>query len=110
MQIQGTITRAYVGEGFSGTNSRFNGRNVIHVRPTDPSVLRDIDGGHQTADGDLRIAVPAGELPEVGTELDVELDETKPTLEIKAAGPRRRPGRRGEGPEGGEGSEGGTST
>ena len=99
MQIKGTITRAYVGEGLTGTNSRFNGRNVIHVLPEDSAVLKDLDGDHQTAAGEVRIVAPEGELPEVGSEFDFELDENKPALEVKGSsggGPRRR-ARGGEG-------------
>lgn len=98
MQIIGTITRAFVGEGQTGTNSRFNGKNVIHVRPTDPAILKELDGDHQTGAGEIRLVAPDGDLPEIGTEVDVEVDETKKTLELKpeASAPSRR-SRRGGG-------------
>lgn len=113
MKIEGVITRAYVGEGFSGTNGRFNGRNVVHLRPSDPSVLRDVDGNHQTADGDLRLACPAGELPDdlVGTEVTIDVDETKATLELKKSSITAAKPRKGSKEKtGGEGDPGGEPT
>lgn len=99
MEIKGTITRAYVGEGLTGSNGRFNGKNVIHVRPEDPTLLQDLDGDHQVAGGELRIIVP--HFPEdveslVGTEFEGDLDETKKSLELKGPGaPTRRRSREG---------------
>lgn len=88
MQIKGTITRAYRGEGLTGSNGRFNGQNVIHVRPEDPKILQELDGEHQVAGGEVRIAV-TDELPEVGASVDAEIDETKRTLTVKSVGGKK---------------------
>jgi hypothetical protein len=63
MEIKGTISRAYVG----------NGGNVVHVVPEDRTILKEIDGSHQTGAGEIKAYV--GTLPKVGESFSAPFDD-----------------------------------